>query len=148
MKLRARSKWSNPAANSSNPRAAGTTSAGVTEEMRTKEDAHDYRYFPEPDLMPFAPTDAWLADVQKRIVELPLARKQRFIRDYQLPAGDAEVFKNDVALGNYFEPIAKQSKNPKAVANWVINNLRAKVAEANEREKAEQGAFWHSNRRT
>jgi aspartyl-tRNA(Asn)/glutamyl-tRNA(Gln) amidotransferase subunit B len=99
--------------------------AGVTEEMRTKEDAHDYRYFPEPDLMPFAPTDAWLADVQKRVVELPLARKQRFMRDYQLPAPDAETFVNDVALGNYFEPIARQSKNPKAVANWVINNLRA-----------------------
>jgi len=99
--------------------------AGVTEEMRTKEDAHDYRYFPEPDLMPFAPTDAWLADVQKRVVELPLARKQRFMRDYQLPAPDAETFVNDVELGNYFEPIAKQSKNSKAAANWVINNLRA-----------------------
>ena len=102
--------------------------AEATEEMRTKESAHDYRYLPEPDLMPFAPTDAWLAEVQARVVELPLVRKQRFVRDYQLPAGDAEVFKNDVALGNYFEPIAKQSKNPKAVANWVINNLRAKMA--------------------
>jgi aspartyl-tRNA(Asn)/glutamyl-tRNA(Gln) amidotransferase subunit B len=59
------------------------------------------------------------------VVELPLARKQRFMRDYRLPASDAEVFKNDVPLGNYFESIAKQSKNPKAVANWVINNLRA-----------------------
>jgi aspartyl-tRNA(Asn)/glutamyl-tRNA(Gln) amidotransferase subunit B len=107
--------------------------AGVTEEMRTKEDAHDYRYFPDPDLMPLAPTDEWLADVKKRVVELPLMRKQRFMREYQLPAGDAEVFKNDVPLGNYFEPVAKQSKNPKAVANWVINNLRAKVAAANER---------------
>ncbi|HVU06976.1 MAG TPA: Asp-tRNA(Asn)/Glu-tRNA(Gln) amidotransferase subunit GatB [Verrucomicrobiae bacterium] len=103
--------------------------AGITEEMRTKEHAHDYRYFPEPDLMPFEPTNSWLAEVKARVVELPLARKQRFIRDYQLPAGDAEVFKNDVALGNYFEPIAKQSKNPKAIANWVINNLRAKLAE-------------------
>ena len=107
--------------------------AGVTEEMRTKERAHDYRYFPEPDLMPFAPTKKWLDEISARIVELPLVRKQRFMRDYQLPAGDAEVFKNDVALGNYFEPIAKQSKNPKAVANWVINNLRAKISEANEK---------------
>src|SRR5215469_11174996 len=115
--------------------------AGITEEMRTKEDAHDYRYFPDPDLMPVAPTDIWLADVQKRVVELPLARKQRFMREYHLPAGDAEVFKNDVPLGNYFEPVARQSKNPKAVANWVINNLRAKVAEANEREKNEQAAL-------
>ena len=115
--------------------------AGVTEEMRTKEDAHDYRYFAEPDLMPLAPTDAWLANVQQRVVELPLARKQRFMRDYQLPAGDAEAFKNDVPLGNYFEPVAKQSKNPKSVANWVINNLRAKLAETNEREKNEQAAL-------
>ncbi|HKW28143.1 MAG TPA: Asp-tRNA(Asn)/Glu-tRNA(Gln) amidotransferase subunit GatB [Verrucomicrobiae bacterium] len=106
--------------------------AGVTEEMRTKEFAHDYRYFPDPDLMPFEPTEQWVADVKSRAVELPLARKQRFMKDYSLPAGDAETFKNDVSLGNYFEGIAKQSKNPKAVANWVINNLRAKLAEANE----------------
>jgi aspartyl-tRNA(Asn)/glutamyl-tRNA(Gln) amidotransferase subunit B len=106
--------------------------AGVTEEMRTKEHAHDYRYFPEPDLMPLAPTDEWLAEVKSRVVELPLARKQRFMREYQLPAPDAETFVNDVPLGNYFEQIAKQSKNPKAVANWVINNLRAKMAESNQ----------------
>jgi aspartyl-tRNA(Asn)/glutamyl-tRNA(Gln) amidotransferase subunit B len=111
---------------------------GVTEEMRTKEHAHDYRYFPEPDMMPLAPTDEWLAEVQALVVELPLARKQRFIKEYALPAADAEVFKNDVALGNYFEPMAKKSANPKAVANWVINNLRAKLTEANEREKTEQ----------
>jgi aspartyl-tRNA(Asn)/glutamyl-tRNA(Gln) amidotransferase subunit B len=115
--------------------------AGITEEMRTKEDAHDYRYFPDPDLMPLAPTDAWLAEVRQRVVELPLARKQRFMQEYQLPAGDAEVFKNDVALGNYFEPVARQTKNPKAAANWIINNLRAKLAEANEREQAEQAAL-------
>ena len=111
--------------------------AGITEEMRTKESAHDYRYLPEPDLMPFAPTDSWLAEVKSRAVELPLARKQRFIHDYQLPAGDAEVFKNDVALGNYFEPIAKQLKNPKNVANWIINNLQAKLAEWNKSISAE-----------
>ena len=103
--------------------------AGATEEMRTKEFAHDYRYFPDPDLMPFAPNDEWLAEVRGRVVELPLARKQRFMRDYQLPASDAQAFVWDVPLGNYFESIAKQSKNPKAVANWVINNLRAKMGE-------------------
>jgi aspartyl-tRNA(Asn)/glutamyl-tRNA(Gln) amidotransferase subunit B len=63
------------------------------------------------------------------------------MRDYQLPVADGETFKNDVLLGNYFETVAKQSKNPKAVANWVINNLRAKLTEANEREAAEQGAL-------
>ena len=103
---------------------------GATEEMRTKEHAHDYRYFPEPDLMPFEPTNDWLAEVKKRVVELPLARKQRFMRDYQLPASDAQTFVWDVPLGNYFENIARQSKNPKAVANWVINNLRAELTES------------------
>ena len=103
---------------------------GVTEQMRTKEDAHDYRYFPDPDLMPLAPTDTWLASVKSRVIELPLTRKQRLMREYQLPAGDAEVFRSNVALGNYFENLARQTKNPKAVANWVINNLQAKMAEA------------------
>jgi aspartyl-tRNA(Asn)/glutamyl-tRNA(Gln) amidotransferase subunit B len=113
--------------------------AGITEEMRSKEHAHDYRYFPEPDLMPFEPTPAWMAEVRARVIELPLARKERFRRDYQLPASDAETFKNDLALGNYFEGIARQSKNPKAVANWVINNLRARLAETNENTARKSG---------
>ena len=104
--------------------------AGITEEMRTKENAHDYRYFPEPDLMPFEPTEGWLEEVSRRVVELPLARKLRFMRDYQLPASDAQTFVWDVALGNYFEGIAKQAKNPKAAANWIINNLRSKLSES------------------
>jgi aspartyl-tRNA(Asn)/glutamyl-tRNA(Gln) amidotransferase subunit B len=104
--------------------------AEVTEEMRSKEDAHDYRYFPCPDLMPLEPREDWLAEVRARVTELPLARKQRYISDYQIPAGDAETFKNDAALGSYFEGIAPRSRNPKAVANWVINNLRAKLAES------------------
>jgi aspartyl-tRNA(Asn)/glutamyl-tRNA(Gln) amidotransferase subunit B len=112
--------------------------AGITEEMRTKEDAHDYRYFPDPDLMPLEPTDAWLAEVKTRVVELPLARKQRFIRDYGLPATDAQTFVWDVPLGNYFEGIAKKSKNPKSIANWVINNLRAKLAESSSRREPAQ----------
>jgi aspartyl-tRNA(Asn)/glutamyl-tRNA(Gln) amidotransferase subunit B len=104
--------------------------ANITETMRSKEQAHDYRYFPEPDLMPFEPTEAWLEKVSKSVVELPLARKQRFMTDYQLPEPDAETFVNDVPLGNYFEAAVKGSKNQKAVANWVINNLRAKITEA------------------
>jgi aspartyl-tRNA(Asn)/glutamyl-tRNA(Gln) amidotransferase subunit B len=103
--------------------------AGITEEMRTKEHAHDYRYFPEPDLMPFAPDEPWLKAVRERVVELPLARKQRFVRDYQLPDADAETFKNDVPLGDYFEQIVGGTTHAKAVANWVINNLRARLTE-------------------
>ena len=103
---------------------------GITEEMRTKEHAHDYRYFPEPDLMPFVPSDAWIEEVGKRVVELPLARKRRFMASYQLPASDADTFVNDVPLGNYFEQATAGARNPKAVANWVINNLRARMTEA------------------
>jgi aspartyl-tRNA(Asn)/glutamyl-tRNA(Gln) amidotransferase subunit B len=105
--------------------------AGITEEMRTKEHAHDYRYFPDPDLLPFQPDHAWMENVRSRVVELPLARKQRFIRDYQLPVPDAQAFVWDLPLGAYFEGIAKQAKNPKAAANWVINNLRGRMAESN-----------------
>ena len=104
--------------------------AGITEEMRTKEHAHDYRYLPEPDLMPFEPTPAWLEEVGRRQVELPLVRKQRFMRDYQLPAPDAQTFVWDKPLGNYFESVAQTAKNPKAAANWIINNLRAKLTES------------------
>jgi aspartyl-tRNA(Asn)/glutamyl-tRNA(Gln) amidotransferase subunit B len=103
--------------------------AALTETMRSKEQAHDYRYFPEPDLMPFEPTAAWLEEVRRRVVELPLARKRRFMTSYQLPAPDAETFVNDVPLGTYFEAAIVGAKNPKAVANWVINNLRAKLTD-------------------
>jgi aspartyl-tRNA(Asn)/glutamyl-tRNA(Gln) amidotransferase subunit B len=103
--------------------------AGMTEPMRTKEEAHDYRYFPEPDLMPLEPDEPWLLAVQSQIVERPLERKQRLMREFELPAADAETLKSDVALSDYFEKVARGASNPKAVANWVINNLRAKLAE-------------------
>jgi aspartyl-tRNA(Asn)/glutamyl-tRNA(Gln) amidotransferase subunit B len=103
--------------------------ASITETMRSKEMAHDYRYFPDPDLMPFQPAPAWLEQVSRRVVELPLAKKQRLMRDFQLPAADAQTFVWDVPLGNYFEALARQSQSPKAVANWVINNLRARLAD-------------------
>lgn len=104
--------------------------AGITEEMRTKEEAHDYRYFPDPDLVPFCPTQQWLQEVKTRMIELPLARKLRLMSQYQIPASDAEVFKINPELGNYFEKIAVNAKNPKAVANWIINNLQAKMSES------------------
>ena len=118
--------------------------AGITETMRTKEMAHDYRYFAEPDLMPFEPSDEWLEAVRARMVELPLARKQRFMNTYQLPAPDAETFVYDRPLADYFEAAAVGAKNPKAVANWVINNLRARLTETQtglEQVKIKPGAI-------
>ena len=104
--------------------------AGITEAMRSKEDAHDYRYFPEPDLMPLVPTDEWLASVKAQVVELPLARKQRFIREYGLPGGDAEIFRDNLPLAAFFERAVQGAAQPKAIANWVINNLQARVSES------------------
>jgi aspartyl-tRNA(Asn)/glutamyl-tRNA(Gln) amidotransferase subunit B len=125
--------------------------AGITEEMRTKEDAHDYRYFPDPDLMPLEPTEEWLAEVKSRVVELPLARKQRFMKDYGLPASDAQTFVWDVPLGNLFEQEIRsipsqiqgeqRTKNIKSIANWVINNFRAKIAEKEDRRPAFEISF-------
>ena len=104
--------------------------AGITETMRSKEDAHDYRYFPEPDLMPLVPTDEWLATVKAQVVELPLARKKRFIREYGLPDGDAEIFRDNVPLATFFEQAVQGATQPRAIANWVINNLQARVSES------------------
>ena len=101
---------------------------GITETMRSKEHAHDYRYFPEPDLMPLKPSEEWLKEIQTHIVELPLARKNRFIKDYNIPAQDAEVFVGNVPLGGFFEKAVDGSNNAKSVANWVINNLQALLA--------------------
>ena len=104
--------------------------AGISDGMRAKEDAHDYRYFPDPDLMPHRPSEQWLAKVREEVVELPLARKRRLMEQYRLPEGHAEVFVRDPALGDYFEEVSNGLKNPKLAANWVINNLQAKLIES------------------
>ena len=103
---------------------------GITESMRTKEYAHDYRYIPDPDLMPHTPTEEWLMHVKGCMVELPLERKQRLMSEYQLPEGAADVFVADSALADYFEEVARGVANQKAVANWIINNLQAKLTES------------------
>lgn len=92
--------------------------AGKTFLMRTKEHAHDYRYFPEPDLMPVEVSDAMLDEIRKLLPELPEARRQRFITQYNLPEYDAGVLVASAALANYFEKAA--GKNPKAAANWIM----------------------------
>jgi aspartyl-tRNA(Asn)/glutamyl-tRNA(Gln) amidotransferase subunit B len=110
--------------------------AGITEEMRTKENAHDYRYFPEPDMMPLAPTDAWLAEVKSRVVELPLARKWRLMRTYKLTSAQAEVFVKDFKANDFFNkcadeilaknlPESDKANTLRAIANLLINELVA-----------------------
>jgi len=93
--------------------------AGKTSVMRTKEYAHDYRYFPEPDLMPVTVSDSLLAEIQQLLPELPEAKRQRFVRQYGLPEYDAGVLVANSTLANFFEKAA--GKNPKAVANWMMS---------------------------
>jgi aspartyl-tRNA(Asn)/glutamyl-tRNA(Gln) amidotransferase subunit B len=104
--------------------------AGKTFLMRVKEYAHDYRYFPEPDLMPVTVTDAMLAGIRAQVPELPEARRRRLVEQYGLTEYDAGVLVADGALAVFYEQAAGASKNPKAVANWVMTELLGKLAEA------------------
>jgi aspartyl-tRNA(Asn)/glutamyl-tRNA(Gln) amidotransferase subunit B len=96
---------------------------GHTVSMRSKEFAHDYRYFPEPDLPPLDLAPAWIDEIRVTLPELPVARRQRFMKVYALNAYDAEVATQSKALADYFEAAAKGSPNPKTVANWVLNEV-------------------------
>jgi aspartyl-tRNA(Asn)/glutamyl-tRNA(Gln) amidotransferase subunit B len=104
--------------------------AGMTSVMRTKEYAHDYRYFPEPDLMPVLVDDKVMGEVRQQLPELPEAKRQRFIKQYGLPEYDAGVLVADVVLASYYEKAASGTKNAKAVSNWVMTELLGKLAEA------------------
>ena len=99
--------------------------------MRSKEFAHDYRYFPEPDLLPLVITEEWKAQVRRSLPELPDARRQRFIREYALPEYDAGQLTLSRPLADYFEEVAKESGEPKLAANWVLSELLHLLKEAN-----------------
>ena len=101
--------------------------AGRTVTMRGKEEAHDYRYFPEPDLPPLVLDPAWIAQVGERLPELPDARRRRFVTQYGLPEYDAGVLTASRALADYFEATAAAAGNPKAASNWVMGALTAKM---------------------
>ncbi len=91
--------------------------------MRGKEEAHDYRYFPDPDLVPLVIDDAWIDAVRQGLPELPEARKERFVSEYALPLYDAEILTSARELADYFEDCARAVKNPKLVSNWVMGTL-------------------------
>jgi aspartyl-tRNA(Asn)/glutamyl-tRNA(Gln) amidotransferase subunit B len=95
---------------------------GETRPMRTKEEAHDYRYFPDPDLLPLELEDAFIEKIRAELPELPDAKKARFIADYGLSAYDAEVLVAERASADYFEEAAR-GRDSKLVANWVITEL-------------------------
>jgi len=95
----------------------------VTVSMRSKEFAHDYRYFPEPDLPPLDVQAHWIQAVRATLPELPPAKRQRFAKVYLLNAHDADVVTQSQGVANYFEEAAKESSNPKAIVNWVVNEV-------------------------
>ncbi len=98
-------------------------SQGQTLSMRGKEEAHDYRYFPDPDLVPVRIDPEWLAALQQSLPELPAARQQRFQDQYGLPEYDAEVLTGEKALADYFEACVAEFPQPKKVSNWIMAEL-------------------------
>ena len=95
----------------------------MTESMRGKEDAHDYRYFPCPDLVPVDIDQAWIEDIRTTLPELPDQRKERFVNEYSLPEYDAAILTGSRELADYFETSAKLCSNPKKVSNWIMTEL-------------------------
>ena len=96
-----------------------------TTAMRSKEEAHDYRYFPDPDLLPLVIDDEWIALVKKSLPELPETKKKRFINQYGLPPYDAAFLTSDWNLADFFEKCVKTFPDPKQVSNWVMGALSA-----------------------
>ena len=100
---------------------------GKTYSMRSKEQAHDYRYFPEPDLLPLVVDEKWKAEIAKTLPELPEARRARLVKEYGITEYDAQVLTVSKALADQFEAAAKAAKNPKRVANLVQSELMGRL---------------------
>lgn len=99
------------------------TNKGITESMRSKEEAHDYRYFPDPDLLPVEVTDKLIEEIKSQLVELPAAKRQRFISQYNIPEQDADLLTSERAIAEWFEEAVKLEGEPKAVSNWMMGEL-------------------------
>lgn len=96
---------------------------GITLSMRSKEEAHDYRYFPDPDLVPMVISPSWVEEIRNSLPELPDARKKRYMEEYGLPEYDAEVITGLKEVSDYFDEGLKFTKNAKALSNWVMGEL-------------------------
>ncbi len=103
---------------------------GVTRAMRGKEEAHDYRYFPEPDLVPIIPDRQWVKSLLENLPELPYERRKRFMESYGLPEHDALLLTNDKKLADYFEDCVKAYNEPKIASNWILNELMALLSDS------------------
>jgi aspartyl-tRNA(Asn)/glutamyl-tRNA(Gln) amidotransferase subunit B len=96
---------------------------GVTLSMRGKEEAHDYRYFPDPDLVPLRVDGKWIEEIRQGLPELPDQKKERFVKDYKIPEYDAEILTSTRAMANYYEECVGLFPEPKTVSNWMMGDL-------------------------
>ncbi|MBL8098380.1 MAG: Asp-tRNA(Asn)/Glu-tRNA(Gln) amidotransferase subunit GatB [Anaerolineales bacterium] len=104
----------------------------VTTSQRSKEDAHDYRYFPEPDLPPLQLTDSWIDTIRTQLPELPEAKTKRFITDFELKPSEAIFLTSDISLANYFEEVIKYAKSSaKIISTWIAGEFIRNVNELN-----------------
>ena len=109
---------------------------GVTKSMRKKEEANDYRYFPEPDLVPFTVSDEYIEEIRKTLPELPDARKARYMESYGLAAYDADYLTNDKDRADYFEAMVAAGAEPKEAANWLMGDFAKHLSRDNLEMKA------------
>ncbi len=105
---------------------------GVTESMRSKEEAHDYRYFPEPDLAPIIPDRAWIDEIKSSLPELPDAKRARFVSGFGLPEYDADLLTSERSLAGWFEEAVGAGGQPKAVSNWINGELSRLLNDTNQ----------------
>lgn len=101
---------------------------GVTKSMRTKEEANDYRYFPEPDLVPFTVSDEYIENIRKSLPELPDARKERYMKEFGLSSEDAVFMTNDKATADFFEAAVDAGADPKACVNWLMGEFASQLS--------------------
>jgi aspartyl-tRNA(Asn)/glutamyl-tRNA(Gln) amidotransferase subunit B len=97
--------------------------SGATVSMRSKEQAHDYRYFPDPDLLPLRVDEEWITEIKNGLPELPAEKKERFIKDFGIPPYDAGVLTASRELAEYFEEVVNYFNNPKLVSNWIMTEF-------------------------
>ena len=104
---------------------------GITESMRSKEEAHDYRYFPDPDLVPIMVDQQWVDEIKASLPELPDAKRHRFVTDYGLPEHDAELLTSERTTAKWFEEAVRAGAQAKTVSNWMMGDLMKLLNEEN-----------------
>ena len=103
---------------------------GIGYAMRTKEDANDYRYFPEPDLAPIVLSEEYIDNIKNNLPEMPHVKKERYVKEYALPEYDADILTSSKHTANFFEEATKICNNPKAVSNWLMVDFTKKLNDA------------------